>query len=45
LSRGRSGRGEEDGRDGSPAPTPASGDSLKPSGAAGKFVPPHLRNK
>jgi translation initiation factor 3 subunit A len=45
LSRGRSGRGEEDGRDGSPAPAPASGDSLKPSGAAGKFVPPHLRNK
>jgi translation initiation factor 3 subunit A len=34
LSRGRSGRGEEDGRDGSPAPTLASGDSLKPSGAA-----------
>jgi translation initiation factor 3 subunit A len=49
LSRGRSGRGEEDRRDGSPAPAPApapaSGDSLKPSGAAGKFVPPHLRNK
>ena len=45
LSRGRSGRGE-DGRDGSPAPAPSSsGDSLKPSGAAGKFVPPHLRNK
>ncbi|KAG4436352.1 eukaryotic translation initiation factor 3 subunit A [Cadophora sp. M221] len=45
LSRGRSGRGEE-GRDGSPAPaaTP-SADSLKPSGAPGRFVPPHLRNK
>jgi translation initiation factor 3 subunit A len=45
LARGRSGRGEE-GRDGSPAPPPASsGESLRPSGAAGKFVPPHLRNK
>jgi translation initiation factor 3 subunit A len=45
LSRGRSGRGEE-GRDGSPAPAPAaSGESLRPSGAAGKFVPPHLRNR
>lgn len=43
LSRGRSGRGEE-GRDGSPAPAP-SGESLRPSGAAGKFVPPHLRNR
>jgi translation initiation factor 3 subunit A len=44
MARGRSGRGEE--RDESPAPAPAaSGDSLKPSGAAGKFVPPHLRNK
>lgn len=44
MARGRSGRGEE--RDDSPAPAPApSGDSLKPSGAAGKFVPPHLRNK
>ena len=44
LSRGRSGRGEEE----SPAPTPApapAGDSLRPSGASGKFVPPHLRNK
>jgi translation initiation factor 3 subunit A len=45
LSRGRSGRGEEGG-DGSPAPPPASsGEALKPSGAAGKFVPPHLRNR
>ncbi|CZS93321.1 hypothetical protein WAI453_000949 [Rhynchosporium graminicola] len=45
LSRGRSGRGEEE-RDGSPAPAAApSGDSLKPSGAPGRFVPPHLRNK
>lgn len=43
LSRGRSGRGEE-GRDGSPAPA-ASGESLRPSGAAGKFVPPQLRNR
>ncbi|PBP24374.1 eukaryotic translation initiation factor 3 subunit A [Diplocarpon rosae] len=34
LSRGRSGRGEEE---------PAA--DLKPSGTAGKFVPPHLRNK
>ena len=44
LSRGRSGRGEEE----SPAPTPApasSSDSLRPSAAPGKFVPPHLRNK
>ncbi|KAH6681959.1 putative eukaryotic translation initiation factor 3 subunit A [Halenospora varia] len=38
MTRGRSGRGEEEGD----APTAA---SLKPSGAAGKFVPPHLRNK
>merc|ERR1712225_201630 len=45
LSRGRSGRGDE-GRDGSPAPAAApSGDGLKPSGAPGRFVPPHLRNK
>jgi translation initiation factor 3 subunit A len=44
LSRGRSGRGEEDSAAPAPAPAP-SGDSLKPSGAAGKFVPPHLRNK
>jgi translation initiation factor 3 subunit A len=43
MARGRSGRGEE--RDESPAPAPAAGDSLRPSGAAGKFVPPHLRNK
>jgi translation initiation factor 3 subunit A len=43
LSRGRSGRGEE-GRDESPAPA-ADVPALKPSGAAGKFVPPHLRNK
>ncbi|CAL3964956.1 hypothetical protein PZA11_002168 [Diplocarpon coronariae] len=34
LSRGRSGRGEEE---------PAA--DFKPSGTAGKFVPPHLRNK
>jgi translation initiation factor 3 subunit A len=44
LSRGRSRRGEEDGRDRSPTPARASGDS-KPSRAAGKFVPPYLRNK
>ena len=44
LSRGRSGRGDE-GRDGSPAPAAPSGDTLRPSGATGKFVPPHLRNK
>jgi len=44
LSRGRSGR-EDDGRDGSPAPAAPSGDTLRPSGATGKFVPPHLRNK
>ncbi|KAG9238153.1 putative eukaryotic translation initiation factor 3 subunit A [Amylocarpus encephaloides] len=46
MSRGRSGRGEEE-RDGPSAPPPAaaSGDSLKPSGGTGKFVPPHLRNK
>ena len=49
LSRGRSGRGEEEespARAPAPAPAPApTGDSLRPSGAAGKFVPPHLRNK
>jgi translation initiation factor 3 subunit A len=45
ISRGRSGRGD-DGRDDSPAiPAAPSGDALKPSGGAGKFVPPHLRNK
>ncbi|RDL40489.1 Eukaryotic translation initiation factor 3 subunit A [Venustampulla echinocandica] len=45
MARGRSGRGEDE-RDVSPAPpAAASGDSLKPSGTAGKFVPPHLRNK
>jgi translation initiation factor 3 subunit A len=43
LSRGRSGRGEEE-RDNSPAAAP-SGETLKPSGSAGKFVPPHLRNR
>ncbi|KAF8863761.1 putative eukaryotic translation initiation factor 3 subunit A [Acephala macrosclerotiorum] len=45
LFRGRSGRGEEERRDDAPPPAAASGDSLRPSGAAGKFVPPHLRNK
>lgn len=45
LSRGRSGRGEEEESPArAPAPPPT-GDSLRPSGAAGKFVPPHLRNK
>ncbi|KAG0652199.1 Eukaryotic translation initiation factor 3 subunit A [Hyphodiscus hymeniophilus] len=50
LSRGRSGRGEEEfpgpkpAAAHSPAPAPA-GDSLRPSGSTGKFVPPHLRNK
>lgn len=44
LFRGRSGRGEEERRDDGPSPA-AAGDSLRPSGAAGKFVPPHLRNK
>ncbi|CAG8980406.1 hypothetical protein HYALB_00003971 [Hymenoscyphus albidus] len=43
MARDRSGRGEEE-RGGSPASGP-SGDGLKPSGATGKFVPPHLRNK
>ncbi|TVY44140.1 Eukaryotic translation initiation factor 3 subunit A [Lachnellula subtilissima] len=43
MDRGRSRRDDE--RDESPAPAPAAGDSLKPSGTAGKFVPPHLRNK
>ena len=45
LSRGRSGRGENGREDaGSPA-APASSESLRPSAAPGKFVPPHLRNK
>ena len=35
----------EEGSDGSPATAPAPNESLKPSGGAGKFVPPHLRNK
>jgi translation initiation factor 3 subunit A len=46
LFRGRSGRGEEERRDDAPPPAAApAADSLRPSGAAGKFVPPHLRNK
>jgi translation initiation factor 3 subunit A len=44
LSRGRSGRGE-DSRDEARTPPAPSSDSLKPSGTAGKFVPPHLRNR
>jgi translation initiation factor 3 subunit A len=45
LVRGRSGRGENGREDtGSPAAHP-SGESLRPSAAPGKFVPPHLRNK
>lgn len=45
LSRGRSGRGDEE-RSESPAAAPAaSGESLKPSGAPGKWVPRHLRDK
>jgi translation initiation factor 3 subunit A len=45
ISRGRSGRSDMD-RDGSPAPS-ATGPSetLKPSGAPGKWVPRHLRDK
>jgi translation initiation factor 3 subunit A len=44
MARGRSGRGEEERVESTPQAAP-SGDSLKPSGGAGKFVPPHLRNK
>ncbi|KUJ21126.1 putative eukaryotic translation initiation factor 3 subunit A [Mollisia scopiformis] len=44
LFRGRSGRGEEERRD-EERPPPTGEASLRPSGAAGKFVPPHLRNK
>ena len=43
MDRGRSGRGEEE-AEAAPRPAPT-GDSLKPTGGAGKFVPPHLRNK
>jgi translation initiation factor 3 subunit A len=43
LSRGRSGR-DESPRDGSPAPS-AAADTLKPSGAPGKWVPRHLRKE
>lgn len=42
LSRGRSGR-DESPRGESPAPAPA--DTLKPSGAPGKWVPRHLRDQ
>jgi len=42
LSRGRSGR--EDEPEEAPKPAPSS-ESLRPSAAPGKFVPPHLRNK
>jgi translation initiation factor 3 subunit A len=47
LSRGRSGRGEESDTPGPTrqAPPASSADSLKPTAAPGKFVPPHLRNK
>jgi translation initiation factor 3 subunit A len=46
LSRGRSGREEDESPAPTPAPAPApAGDSLKPSAAPGKFVPPHLRNR
>jgi translation initiation factor 3 subunit A len=44
LARGRSGR-DEDSREEPRAPPAQSGDALKPSGSAGKFVPPHLRNR
>jgi translation initiation factor 3 subunit A len=45
LARGRSGRSENE-RDGSPAPAPsASTETLKPSGAPGKWIPRHLRDK
>jgi translation initiation factor 3 subunit A len=43
LDRGRSGRGDE--RDGSPATSSAPTETLKPSGAPGKWVPRHLREK
>jgi len=42
--RGRSGRGEE-GRDDASTTPSAPTESLRPSAAPGKFVPPHLRNK
>jgi translation initiation factor 3 subunit A len=46
LARGRSGRGENGREDAASPPAAApSGESLRPSGAAGKFVPPHLRNR
>ncbi|KAE9379383.1 putative eukaryotic translation initiation factor 3 subunit A [Stipitochalara longipes BDJ] len=44
LDRGRSGRGEN-GRENAGSPAAASGESLRPTAAPGKFVPPHLRNK
>ena len=45
LSRGRSGRSDVE-RDGSPAPAvTAPTETLKPSGAPGKWVPRHLRDK
>jgi translation initiation factor 3 subunit A len=47
MSRGRSGR-DDNQRDASPAPATApaaSGETLKPSGAPGKWVPRHLRDK
>lgn len=45
LSRGRSGRSDIE-RDGSPAPAAtAPTETLKPSGAPGKWVPRHLRDK
>jgi len=48
IARGRSDRGDNE-RDGSPAlerlNTPAAAEPLKPSGAPGKWVPRHLRDK
>jgi translation initiation factor 3 subunit A len=45
LARGRSGRSENE-RDGSPAPAPSgTTETLKPSGAPGKWIPRHLRDK
>ena len=45
LARGRSGRDDDSREEPRASPAQPSGETLRPSGSAGKFVPPHLRNR
>ncbi|KIM95066.1 hypothetical protein OIDMADRAFT_184169 [Oidiodendron maius Zn] len=45
LARGRSGRDDDSREEPRASPAQSSGETLRPSGSAGKFVPPHLRNR